>query len=91
MMQGVVTLGTGVKGYYEPLAGAGKTSTAQTGMVDVKGHGVTQAWFTGFLPAKNPLYGVTILVEGGSSGGEDAAPIFYELCKIIEQEGLLRE
>ena len=91
MMQGVVTLGTGVKGYYEPLAGAGKTSTAQTGMVDVKGQGVTQAWFTGFLPAKKPLYGVTILVDGGSSGGEDAAPIFYELCKIIEQEGLLRE
>ncbi len=90
MMKEVLLSGTGVKGYYEPLAGAGKTSTAQTGMVDAKGQGVTQVWFTGFLPADNPQYAVTILVEGGSSGGEDAAPIFYELCKVIEQEGLLR-
>ncbi len=91
MMEGVVTFGTGAKGYYEPLSGAGKTSTAQTGMVNEKGQGVTQAWFTGFLPADNPVYAVTVLVEGGASGGEDAAPVFYELCKVIEQEGLLRE
>ncbi len=90
MMQGVLTHGTGVKGYYEPLPGAGKTSTAQTGMVDTKGQSVTQAWFTGFLPANNPKYAVTILVEGGASGGGDAAPIFYDLCKVIEREGLLR-
>ena len=91
MMQGVLTQGTGAKGYYAPLAGGGKTSTAQTGMVNPGGQGITQAWFTGFLPAHTPQYAVTILVKGGSSGGDTAAPIFYELCKTIEQEGLLRK
>ncbi len=91
MMATVMTGGTGTQGYFSELPSGGKTSTAQTGMVDRKGQGVYNAWFTGFLPLENPIYAVTVLVEGGSSGGSDAAPIFREICKTIYYEGLLRE
>lgn len=83
MMQAVMTDGTGTEGALSNLAAAGKTATAQTGMVDSAGSPVTQAWFVGFFPAHNPQYTVTVLVENGRSGGADAAPIFKEICQQL--------
>ncbi|MBR3844669.1 MAG: penicillin-binding protein 2, partial [Clostridia bacterium] len=60
MMQTVMTQGTGKAGYFSELPAGGKTSTAQTGMVNEKGQGVTQAWFTGFVPADTPEYAITV-------------------------------
>ena len=78
-----MTVGTGIKGLSVAVSSAGKTATAQTGMVDEKGNPVTQAWFTGYFPAEDPDYAVTVLVEGGISGGSDAAPIFKALCEAM--------
>ncbi len=86
MMQAVMTDGTGQSGTTPVTTSAGKTATAQTGMVNSHGKPVTQAWFTGFFPADNPQYTVTILVEDATSGSVDAAPIFKEICdKIMDK------
>ena len=82
MMVGVMTAGTGTSG--QPLQpAAGKTATAQTGMTR-QGVPVTQAWFVGYYPAKSPRYAVSILVEGGASGGGEAAPVFRNFCNALE-------
>lgn len=47
---------------------AGKTGTAQNP------HGEPHAWFIGFAPAFQPEVAVAVLVEGGGSGGQTAAP-----------------
>ena len=49
---------------------AGKTGSAQyTSGTD------SHAWFIGFAPADNPKISVSIIVEGGGSGGKVAVPI----------------
>ncbi|MDO8561148.1 MAG: penicillin-binding protein 2 [bacterium] len=53
---------------------AGKTGTAQTGVVG-KNHG----WFTGFAPYDKPEMVITVLVEEGTGGSTDAVPIAKEI------------
>jgi len=48
---------------------AGKTGTAQNP------HGEAHAWFIGFAPAFRPEIAVAVIVEGGGSGGQVAAPV----------------
>lgn len=62
---------------------AGKTSTAQTGCFNEDGIEIVNSWFTGFFPAENPKYVVTILVEDGISGNLTAAPIFKVIAENI--------
>lgn len=56
---------------------AGKTGTAQTG------EGNSNAWFSGYVPADNPHYAITVFVRGGGSGGQSAAPVFREVAAQI--------
>jgi cell division protein FtsI/penicillin-binding protein 2 len=52
---------------------AGKTGTAQLG-----GEQAPHSWFIGFAPGQegaSPEIAVAVLVEGGGSGGDLAAPI----------------
>ena len=68
---------------------AGKTSTAQTGILDENGDEILHAWFTGYFPTDNPKYIVTILVEDGETGNKSAAPVFKEIAEkitILENE-----
>ena len=58
---------------------AGKTGSAEIG----NGKKTVNAWFSGFAPYDRPKYVVTVLVEGGISGGASAAPIFREIEKSI--------
>ncbi|MFY9462078.1 MAG: penicillin-binding protein 2 [Candidatus Sungiibacteriota bacterium] len=57
-----------------PIEIAGKTGTAETGVIG-KNHG----WFTGFAPANSPEVVVTVLVEEGTGGSTDAVPIAKEI------------
>ena len=71
------------------VTAAGKTSTAQTGMFDENGNEILQAWFTGYFPADNPEYIVTVFVEDGKTGNASAAPVFKEIAEkitILEKE-----
>jgi penicillin-binding protein 2 len=68
------------------LAG-GKTASAQTGIIE---NGVEQlnVYFTGFYPAENPQYAITVFAENGTSGGGTCGPVFREICDFIAQNNL---
>jgi len=62
---------------------AGKTGTAQWKPNEKR----NLAWFTGFLPANDPLYAFAVIYEGQPgeeiSGGHKAAPIVHEVFENI--------
>lgn len=72
LMEAVIIEGTGTKlrdgvNY----TAAGKTGSAEYSKDKTKSH----AWFTGFAPVDDPEIAVTVIVEGGGSGGEISVPI----------------
>lgn len=72
LMRGVILKGTGSRlqgtvGY----EAAGKTGSAEYSKDKTKSH----AWFAGFAPYDDPQVAITVIVEGGGSGGETAVPI----------------
>lgn len=71
MMIAVIEEGTATKLSGQMYTCAGKTGSAEYG--DVKGQ--SHAWFTGFAPAENPEIVVTVIIEGGGTGGDYCAPI----------------
>lgn len=72
LMKKVISEGTASKLKDTTLyTAAGKTGSAEYSSDKTKSH----AWFTGFAPAENPEIAVTVIVEGGGSGGEVAVPI----------------
>ncbi|HSX39209.1 MAG TPA: penicillin-binding protein 2 [Candidatus Saccharimonadales bacterium] len=56
---------------------AGKTGTSE--YTDIKGEAKSHAWFTVFGPYKDPTISLTVFLEGGGSGADEAAPIAKEL------------
>ncbi len=72
LMREVVLSGTGtrVRDTYGYTA-SGKTGSAEYSVDKTKSH----AWFTGFAGVDEPEIAVTVIVEGGGSGGEAAVPI----------------
>lgn len=70
LMTAVVESGTATKLKNNTYTAAGKTGSAE---YDSKKN--SHAWFTGFAPAEDPRIAVTVIVEGGGSGGETAVPI----------------
>lgn len=63
---------------------AGKTGTAQNGATDPY-----TLWFTGFAPASNPQYAITVLIEDGGGlgqtgfGNKVAAPIAKKVLEAV--------
>ena len=86
MMKNTVESGTGMGAKPERVLAAGKTATAETGMVDKSGNAVNQTWFVGTVPANKPEYIISVLVENGVSGGATAAPVFKEICDKLYAE-----
>ena len=66
--------GTGYPFFNYKVKVACKTGTAEFGNKDK-----THAWFTVFAPASNPEIVVTVLLEGGGAGSDDAAPIAKQI------------
>lgn len=77
-----VEKGTGQSAMPSVGSAGGKTSSAQTGIVE---DGVEQlnVYFTGFYPADDPQYVITIFAENGVSGGKTCAPVFRDVCDFI--------
>ncbi|MEW6172219.1 MAG: penicillin-binding protein 2 [Bacillota bacterium] len=67
-------VGTGRQGYLDGWGSAGKTGTAELA------GGNACAWFAGYAPLAQPRYVIVVLIEGGGSGGADAAPVFKEIA-----------
>lgn len=85
LMEKVVTEGTGKTASLAEVSVAGKTATSQTGNFDQEGNEILNTWFTGFFPADNPRWAIVVLVEGGKSGAENAAPVFKTIARQILQ------
>lgn len=62
-----------------PVALAGKTGTAQSGVFKA-GKEVCRTWFCGFFPAHNPHYVLVLLNEDGTTGSADCVPAAKEIC-----------
>ncbi|MCD4782195.1 MAG: hypothetical protein K8T10_00040 [Candidatus Eremiobacteraeota bacterium] len=60
------------------IDGAGKTGTPTNERIPDKTHG----WFIGYMPAKNPRYGVVVFLEDGN-GSAHAVPRGVEVMKIL--------
>jgi peptidoglycan glycosyltransferase len=86
MMTDVVEEGTGTAANLSGVKVAGKTGTAQIGVI---GSNLTQPWFIGFAPVNNPRIAVAVTVNktAGGFGGTVAAPIAAALIKTLLAEG----
>ena len=86
MMTDVVEEGTGTAANLEGVQVAGKTGTAQIGIV---GSGLDAAWFIGFAPVSDPKIAVAVTVNKtlGGYGGTVAAPIAAQVIKTLLAEG----
>jgi penicillin-binding protein 2 len=78
--------GTGVRAAVPGLAICGKTGTAQVTKKGEKPLDHT-TWFISFAPYKQPRYAVVVMVEGGSSGGGDCAPVASYIYRALLQRG----
>lgn len=79
LMEEVCISGTGMNNTLEELGGlAGKSGTAQH-ISDRKSH----AWFTGYFPASNPTYAMTVFVQEGGASTTVALPIYDKIAREI--------
>lgn len=63
-----------------PFVVAGKTGTAQVG-----GDKQPHAWFTSFAPYNNPTISLTILLENGVGGSQNAVPVAREFYRWYKE------
>jgi penicillin-binding protein A len=86
MMKRVVDEGTGTAAQLGGINVAGKTGTAQVGIV---GSNLTQPWFIGFAPIQNPKVAIAVTIERsqGGFGGTVAAPIAKAVIQTLLAEG----
>lgn len=82
-LEAVVETGTGKRAGCEKFKAAGKTATAQTGRKNAEGEEICNSWFTGFFPADNPKYAVTVFKEDGGEGAISCAPVFKAIAEEI--------
>ena len=79
--------GTGSSAGISQAQIAGKTGTAQWKIFKDDSKNKNLAWFTGFVPANNPVYAFAAVYEGAPgesvSGGKKAAPIVRRVFNNI--------
>lgn len=62
---------------------AGKTGSAEAAYY---GNEVVHGWFTGFMPAHQPKYVITVFIESGGSGRVSAVPLFREMANYLKEK-----
>ena len=88
MMIAAVEEGTGTGARPETGGAGGKTATAQSGLAGPDGAEILQTGFTGFFPAQEPRYAVTVFRQNGTSGSGDCAPVFQRIANAMTALGL---
>jgi penicillin-binding protein 2 len=88
MMALTVEEGTGRSARPETGGAGGKTATAQTGRYGPGGAEILQTGFTGFFPAENPRYAVTVFRQNGVSGASDCGPVFKRIADAMNAQGI---
>ncbi len=79
--------GTGEEAKPSYMKAGGKTASAQTGIIK-DGKEKINTYFTGFYPAEDPQYVITVFAENGVSGGKTCGPVFREMCDFISENHL---
>ncbi len=82
MMELAVNAGTGTAASVHGGASAGKTGTAETGQVN-NGKPVVHSWFTGYYPAEDPQYVITVLIEDKGNEDASAAQVFGSIVNSL--------
>jgi len=83
MMVLTVDEGTGQSARPANATAGGKTGTAQSGRFHAGGSEILMTSFTGFVPAHNPRYTITVLREDGVSGAQDGGRVFARIANEI--------
>lgn len=82
MLIEVVKRGTAKSMDLETQGGAGgKTGSSQARYNE---EDTVHGWFSGFYPASQPKYTITVLVENSPRGSRDTLPIFKEIVKKLK-------
>lgn len=68
------------------VSAAVKTGTAEY-VANSEGEISSHGWITGYSPAENPEYAITVFVENGGSGAMSAGPIFKKILDYLEESG----
>lgn len=79
MMERVLVDGTAA-GSQTHVTAAGKTGSAEAGGDENE---TVHGWFTGYFPAENPEYTVTVIAENGKTGSSSALPVFEEIVNYL--------
>lgn len=83
MLQSVVSDGIGKEAAPQELTAGGKTGTAQTGQFNEDGQELLNYWFSGFYPADNPRYTITVLQDGVLEPQVSSAAVFSKICDSL--------
>lgn len=83
MLQSVVNDGIGREAAPQEGEAGGKTGTAQTGQFDADGEELLNYWFSGFYPADNPRYTITVLQDGTLEPEISSAAIFAKVADAL--------
>lgn len=83
MLTSVVEEGIGHQAAPEAGQAGGKTGTAQTGQFDEAGEELLNYWFSGFWPAEEPRYTVTVLQDTTLEPVTSSAAIFARVVDAI--------
>ena len=76
--------GTGNEARSDIVTAAGKTATAQAGMIK-DGKRVEHSWFGGFFPYLLPKYSVVVFCEDTSDGRATAQPVFRYISEAMTE------
>lgn len=83
MMISVVEEGIGTQAQPDEGGAGGKTGTAQTGQYQTDGEELLNYWFTGFWPADDPQYTITVLQDGLLEPPTSSAAIFAQVANAL--------
>ncbi|MCI5729416.1 MAG: penicillin-binding protein 2 [Clostridia bacterium] len=79
MMKKAVESGTAKNGAPQRTTAAAKTGTAQTGRYQ-GGEEEVVCWYTGFFPAENPRFALTVMQDGVTENQGACAQVFAEIA-----------
>ena len=83
MLCTVVEEGIGGDAAPEEGGAGGKTGTAQTGQFTAEGEELLNYWFSGFYPAEQPHYTITVLQDGVLEPATSSAAIFARIANAL--------
>ncbi len=85
MMTSVIEDPIGEAARPETGGAGGKSGTAETGWLAENGRTMVQSWFTGFYPAEDPRYVITVVSEDAETSKKTAAPVFKAICDALSR------